>query len=1394
MKNRLTSLFALTALLVVLFLTATPYSLTFASDQELWAEDASSAPVLTINKVLQWNTTGLPRQRVRVQGVVTSKVPGKSIFIRDDTNGVLVLTAETGGVEIGHWMDVAGFPMMKDYAVVLRDPLLRRLDGPFNVAPLHQTREPAPPDPDLPTLGQIRQIRELKSDEARKAHPVRLRGVTTYYDRSAPNLFVQDATGGIYVYTAGQQFELQAGQVIEIEGITGPGDFAPSISRPRIKVLGRGAIPAASRVTYDELVSGRQDSQFVEIEGLVRSVVEQDRRILLEVNSGGGRFRAYVPASSDPQLHLELVDARVRLRGVCGALFNQRRQLMGAHLFVPSLGSITVLKKPSYTDPFSLPVSSIENLLRFSPHEEVDRRVRLQGRVTLQVGRTLFVQDNSEAIRVQTVQPVPVQRGDLVDAVGFPAMSEFSAILQDAIIRRLRPGQLPFAVEVTADQALGGHYNNKLICTEARLLDRAFNSTENVLVLESGPFVFNAHLEPKQRGDHFSFLQKDSVVELTGVCSVQADETQGPRSFRLLLDSTADVVVLKQPPWWTPRRMLSLLAISGAGGLAVLAWVGVLRRRVRSQTELVAARAQELAKQRSFLRQVIDLSPSLIFAKDREGRFTLANRSLADLYGTSVEALLNKTEAEFTARREDAEKFHQADLDVMDTLREKSFEETVTGADGQLRWLQTIKRPIVSADGTADQVLGVATDITARKRDEGVLLQAHAELELRVQKRTAELERSNEALQSQILERGRAEQALRDSESRYRLLFESNPVPLWVYDLETLRFLAVNEAAVELYGYSREEFLGMTLTEIRPSEDVPAHLEHLSTLDPLKKGRDSRRHRKKDGTIIHVETTSHFIDFAGRSARFVTINDITERKRAEEGRRQSEELLRNLINNTTAVIYVKKADGRYLLVNSQFEKLFHITLEEVREKTDHDIFPKGFADAFRANDLQVLQAKTAIQSEESAPHEDGLHTYISVKFPLFDTSGDPYAICGISTDVTERKSLEEQLRQSQKMDAVGRLAGGVAHDFNNLLTAILGYSEFLLENLKHGDPLRSEVEEIKKAGERAAALTRQLLAFSRKQILAPKTLSLNMVVSGMDRLLRRLIGEHIELLTLPASDLWPVKADPSQIEQVIVNLVVNSRDAMSAGGKLILETSNVVLDEAYARRHATVKPGRYVMLTVTDTGCGMDPETQSRVFEPFFSTKEPGKGTGLGLSTVYGIVRQSGGSIWVYSELGHGTTFKIFLPVAEEELEEEAEDANSASISPASETVLLVEDEEVVRKLAYSVLTRNGYRVLQARDGEEALRMACAHSGPIHVLLTDVVMPRMGGRELVEQLKPSRPEVKVIYMSGYTDDAIVYHGILGAGTPFLQKPYSPQALTRKVREVVEGLNHEKSSL
>jgi PAS domain S-box-containing protein len=549
------------------------------------------------------------------------------------------------------------------------------------------------------------------------------------------------------------------------------------------------------------------------------------------------------------------------------------------------------------------------------------------------------------------------------------------------------------------------------------------------------------------------------------------------------------------------------------------------------------------------------------------------------------------------------------------------------------------------------QHLAATADAVSTRRDYSVRAAARGRDEL------GQLTLAFNQMLGEIQER---ELALQASEEKYRLLFEANPNPMWVYDPATLTFLAVNQAAVRLYGYSRDEFLAMTIKEIRPPQDVPALLEALQQAPAAISRTDGLwRHRRKSGAAFEVEIASSAILFDGVAARLV-----------------------------------------------------------------------------------------------------------------------------MAADVSEKKKLESQLLQAQKMEAIGRLAGGVAHDFNNLLGVITGYSDLLGKTLAPESAGHRRLEQIKKAANRAAGLTRQLLAFSRKEVIQPKVLDLNEVVVDVEKMLHRLIGEDVNLVTRLEKDLGRVQADRGQIDQIILNLAVNARDAMPQGGDLWIETSNVELDEAYLRTHADVHPGRYVLLAVSDTGEGMDAETLSHVFEPFFTTKAEGKGTGLGLSTVFGIAKQSGGHVSVYSEPGRGTTFRVYLPRIDAEAGSQAA-ASSAPPPRGSETVLLVEDAEALRPMIHEILESAGYSVLESSDPQEAVLRAATHDGPLDLVLTDVVMPHMSGPDLVKLVQENRPSVKVLFMSGYTNDAIGKQGVIAPGVNVLQKPFSSEGLLNSVRAALD---------
>jgi len=638
-------------------------------------------------------------------------------------------------------------------------------------------------------------------------------------------------------------------------------------------------------------------------------------------------------------------------------------------------------------------------------------------------------------------------------------------------------------------------------------------------------------------------------------------------------------------------------------------------------------------------------------------------------------------------------------------------------------------------------------------------------------------------------EQAQAEQARRQSEERFRALIEHGADAIVLLSPDGAVMFA-SQSTERLLGSSSRELVGRAYLDHVHPDDVPRVREVLGRLAAGPGAPTSlevrMRHRDGGWRVIDAVAVNRLADPAV-GAIIVNFRDVSDRTQTAVALRESEERYRTLVEGVRDIIFALSPEGTIASLNPAFETLLGWSREEWLGKPfEQLVHPEDLTVVFELMS-RVLQGEPRPAAQFRVRTARGDHRVGEFAATAQLREGRLVGIFGIGRDVTERVQLEQQLRQAQKMEAVGRLAGGIAHDFNNILTAITGYADLLLEDLAASDPRRDDAVEIRKAADRAAGLTRQLLAFSRQQVLQPRVLDLNALVSELEKMLRRLLGEDVALATRLDPTLAHVRADPGQLEQVVMNLAVNARDAMPEGGKLTIETANIELDDVYARDHYPARPGAYAMLAVSDTGTGMTNEVKAHLFEPFFTTKEKGKGTGLGLATVYGIVKQSGGYIWAYSERGHGTSFKIYLPRVTETTDGVPERTQQrARPAHGTETVLVAEDEAPVRTVARQVLERHGYTVLEAPSAEAALDIVARYSGPVHLLLTDVIMPGMSGPDLAKRLAALRPEVRVVYMSGYTDDAIVRHGMLEPGVVYVQKPFTPDALARKIREVLDG--------
>jgi two-component system cell cycle sensor histidine kinase/response regulator CckA len=792
-----------------------------------------------------------------------------------------------------------------------------------------------------------------------------------------------------------------------------------------------------------------------------------------------------------------------------------------------------------------------------------------------------------------------------------------------------------------------------------------------------------------------------------------------------------------------------------------------------------AERAQQQAEEK--YQRLFENAIEGMFQTTPDGTYLSVNPALARMYGYASPTELMETVQDIgKSVYVDPQKREEFKKIIEEQGLVEAFEYEVVRKDGGKIWLSENARAVRDASGRIVSYEGTAEDITDRKR---------SEIDRQVTTEVVHAISISDNLTDLLGRTHKALQRVLDAKNCFVALYEPSTgvfnFPFFVDQAAPVPppQMVWRSCAAYVYRAGRAMLISPKLFyELVAQEEVELSRSPAASF----LGIPLRTTAGSIGVLV-VQNYERENAYTKRDLEFLSgiadqIAFAIERKRGESRIRESEARLRVLIEQLPAVLWTVDKDLRFTSVlgaglarlNLRPNQIVGLPLQEYFETSDPTFLP------FAAH-------RRAVAGEPATFHVEWKNgSYACHVEPLRGGEGEVLGAICMALDITDRKELEERFRQAQKMEAVGRLAGGIAHDFNNLLMVIQGYADLLAERLAMEDPLRRNAEQIQIASQRAAALTQQLLAFSRKQILAPKILNIQNVVGEMEKILRRLIGEDIQLETSSEKDLGLVKADRSQIEQVILNLAVNARDAMPSGGRLTIETANVELDKSFARAPQMLAPGKYVILAVTDTGVGMDKDTQAHIFEPFFTTKEKGKGTGLGLATVYGVVKQSGGYIWVYSEPGRGATFKVYLPTIQEENAVEAREpsVDRRSVARGTGVVLLVEDEKGVRELTREYLESSGYTVFEAEDGESALKFASMHTGTIDLLVTDVVMPGVSGRELAERLVQLRPGIRVLYMSGYTDRAIVHHGILETGAVLLQKPFTLATLAEKVREIL----------
>ena len=1187
---------------------------------------APKAPDLLPVRTVAGFSTGAGKapmeHRVLVKGTLEYAADG-TLLIRDATGAASVLTSQPPMIGSNQLAEVYGFHAAGKS--VLENATVRIYGLSSPAVPARPDPAAAPPAPVLlQVLTEAGQVHALTVDEAKRGYPVRFRAVVTFYDRSNQYLFVQDESTGIYIDVSDKRSDLMPGMVVEVDGFSDPGEYAPIVARAAVRPVGRSALPTPQPKMIQELMNGGQDGQWIEVQGVVHSTRIQDGRLKLVLGMAGGQLEATLPAAREHSIPSQLVDAEVRIRGACGSVFNGKRQFQGSWLGVNSLDEVTVVR-PAPADPYAVTVRPIDSLLSFNARNSMQHRALVRGVVTYRDPRwyTLFVQDETGGLYVRTLSEPAVKTGDRVEVAGFVTMEVASAVMKDAIYRRLGPGAPPAPVRATVADAVSGKYDAQLITLEARLADRVRGTEGHGLVMQADNWTLLALLEGSQDAGPLNEVRTGSLLRLTGVCSMQGDPNQPASALRVQMRTAGDVVVLEQPSWWTTQHLLELLGAGAVILLATTGWVVLLRQRVREQTEEIRRKAERETALEARYRELFDHANDIVFAQDFDGRMTSLNPAGERIFGYKLADI--------------------GDLNLASVL-------------------------------PPDQ-----------------------------------LARAKEMIDLKIKQGGRTE-----------------------YELEAVT---------------------------------------------------------RDGRRIPLEISSWLVRQGDKPVGIQGIaRDISERRRAEHLLREREEHFRSLIENAIDLICTVREDGAITFISPSTERMLGYPSAEMLGKNAFDLIHPEERDLLRRA-LQRAAQRPAVPNNEVVRfrHQDGGWRVLegAGRFLSVDAEGRKHFVVNLH-DVTEHKRLEDQLRQAQKMEAVGQLAGGVAHDFNNILAAIL--MNLGLVQSEHALPpgLAASLQEIEAEATRAANLTRQLLLFSRRQVMQLKPLDLNAVLDNLLKMLRRLLGENITLEFHAKTCLPSIEADAVMMEQVVMNLSVNARDAMPQGGRLTLSTGLAEFAREAARVNTEARPGRYVCLTVADTGCGMDEATLKRMFEPFFTTKDVGKGTGLGLATVYGIVKQHQGWTDVASTPGQGTTFRVFLPALTDRAPADSAGPPHLPTEKGHETILLVEDEPSVRKLVGICLRRNGYQVLEAAKGTEALDLWQEHRQKVDLLFSDMVMPEgMTGLELAQRLRLEKPDLKVVISSGYNVEMLSQNAPANQRVTYLSKPYQLATLASEVRQCLD---------
>jgi PAS domain S-box-containing protein len=1308
-------------------------------------------PPATVKSLAARSANQFTNARVHLEGVAAGVGQNNVISLTDSTGTILVKIPNNGDLGKQEALNVWGYPVFSNDQILIEDGITKPVEiaTPYPGTTVQSHQDAATNS--IPTLiTRVKDLRALTAEVARQKIPVRFRGVILYCDPDWRNVFFHDGEEGIQLFLKEYPTNLFCGQRVEVAGVSDPGLYAPTVAEGDVTIFNASPLPEPIRASLGELQTGAFDSQWIETEGVVCDVDPKPGHLQLKVRAFTGRLKAIIP-NYEGTTPTNLIGARVLLRGACTTDMGwDRTRLAGVNLYVPSVDSLFFkILNPSVTKLSNGPAVEIQSLSLYNPSLNLGQPVKISGWVTLiEDSLDFYLQDGTGGTRVQLLRPEAVRLGDTVEVVGFPSSNDGMIGFSDAQLRVLHSGHPLAPAEIDSIEKIlfTRAYENQLVRLKGRLLESILPNVRPQLMLGNGASMFVAMLEQTGSNKPMPKLEPGSLLELTGICIMQPGEEKSPNRFRILLRNPGDIRVVQRPNWWTPRRTFRGVLILVAFAGAAMGWVWLLQRSVREKTAQIKEQIKQEEDLESRYRDLFENANDLFLTLDLQGRCTSLNGSAERFFGYTRQEALGMNIADVVVPG-------QVEMvrGRLHTLLNGRTPETI-----ELKVAQRSKKiAIIEINARVFHKDGQPVGFQAIGRD--------------------------------VTERTQFAQALERERNLLRILIDHMPDAVFVKDSQE-RFLITNKAYGRMRGNeAAEAYIGKTVFDLFPKE--MADRFHQDDLLILKQEKSFFNHEEKtidaQGDSRWLVTTKVPLkDSQNQIIGLVGISrDITEQKEKENRLRQ----LSSAVEQSQASIVITDTKGNIEYVNPKFTEKTGFTLDAVRGKNMSDIGLISSKESVPGDLWTVMSADKEWKGELQNRKADGQLFWESAHIsPIKNAAGETTHFLGIYEDITERRSLEAQLRQAQKMESVGQLAAGVAHDFNNLLTVIQGHAEMLRADPAARSENREALEEITGAVKRAANLTRQLLLFSRKQAMQPQALDLSQSIADLGKMLQRLLGEHIEMHISCQSDGALISGDPGMVEQVIVNLCVNARDAMPHGGLLTLETKLVEFAERTLLPHAEARPGRFLCLSVSDTGHGMDEKTLSRIFEPFFTTKPKGKGTGLGLATVYGIVKQHQGWVDVLSAPGKGTTFRIYFPVAEKTVKVAQTGSSAGKMRGGSECILVVEDEDALRLMVRLVLKRKGYRVICASSGLEALKLWKDCAQEVDILLTDMVMPHgMTGRQLAEQLLSERPSLRVVYTSGYSVDLMASGQKFQEDFNFLPKPYRPEDLVKIVRSCLD---------